>query len=269
MSHDDHERSQALADLESRLEVPMLVLSFAWLALVLVELTWGSSGTLEALGTVIWLVFIIEFGIRLTLAPSKPIFLKRNLISLFALLAPAVRLLRVVRLFGLLRVTRGLRLVKIVGTANRSMNALKASFGRRGLGYLLAATVLVTLLGAAGMLAFEPASEIDGGFTGYWDALWWTSMLITTIGSQYWPQTAEGRILCFLLSLYGLAVFGYITASLASFFVERDTHGPQRDRGAEELARLRLEIEGLRGELRSASAEAARMREPSAHDPGD
>lgn len=63
---------------------------------------------------------------------------------------------------------------------------------------------------------------VTGGFESYGDALWRKSMLITTIGSQFWPQTAEGRILCFPLSLYGVDVFGYITASLASFFVDRD-----------------------------------------------
>ena len=57
-------------------------------------------------------------------------------------------------------------------------------------------------------------------------------MLLTSIGSEYWPRTAEGRLLCFLLSLYGLGVFGYITASFASFFLGRDADaqrhaGPQ------------------------------------------
>ena len=47
-------------------------------------------------------------------------------------------------------------------------------------------------------------------------------MLLTTIGSEYWPQTPEGRLLTFLLSLYSLGILGYITATLASFFVEKD-----------------------------------------------
>ncbi len=85
-----------------------------------------------------------------------------------------------------------------------------------------ALAVLVALLGAGGMLAFEPASEVEGGFASYGEALWWTAMLLTTMGSEFWPRTAEGRVLCFLLSLYGFAVFGYITAAFASFFVGRD-----------------------------------------------
>lgn len=133
------------------------------------------------------------------------------------------------------------------------MRALAASFGRRGVGYAIATTIVVTLLGAGGMLAFEPADRVAGGIESYGDALWRTRMLITTIGSQFWPQTAEGRLLCFLLSLYGLAVFGYITASLTSFFVGRDAACsadplPEISALRGEFAALRRQIERERGE---------------------
>ena len=70
------------------------------------------------------------------------------------------------------------------------------------------------------MYAFE--SGAPGGMKSYEDALWWTAMVITTMGSQYWPQTVEGRLLCVFLALYALAVIGYVTATLATFFVGRD-----------------------------------------------
>lgn len=149
-------------------------------------------------------------------------FLRGNWLSVIALVAPAFRLLRGLRVLRLARAARGLRLVRVVGTANRGMNALRAAMRRRGLGYLVALTALVDLLGAAGMYAFERAPEVEGGFAGFGDALWWTSMLLTTMGSAYWPVTAEGRVLCLLLSVYAFAVFGYITAAFASFFVGRD-----------------------------------------------
>jgi voltage-gated potassium channel len=182
----------------------MLVLSFVWLLLVLVELVWSTSGIFTLLGTVIWIVFVGEFLLRLVLAPDKLLFLQNNSITIVALIAPAFRFFRGLRF---LRLTRGLRLMRIVGTANRSLNALRLSFGRRGLGYVLGATVLIVALGAGGMLAFEPRSEVNGGFTTYADALWWTAMIVTTMGSGFWPETAEGRLLTFLLTIYGYAVF--------------------------------------------------------------
>ena len=78
-------------------------------------------------------------------------------------------------------------------------------------------------------------------------------MLVATMGSEFWPQTAEGRILCFLLALYGFAVFGYITASFASFFVGRDAAAPDSETpGLADLGALREEIAALRRELGQA-----------------
>jgi voltage-gated potassium channel len=56
----------------------MVVLSFVWLSLVVVELMWTTSGVFELLGTLIWIVFIAEFILRFVLAPRKLRFLRRN-----------------------------------------------------------------------------------------------------------------------------------------------------------------------------------------------
>lgn len=246
------ERWQALEQLDQWLRTPMLVLSLVWLLLVIYELALGSSRLLETFGTAIWAVFVLEFALRLALAPDRPRFLRRNWLTVVALIVPALRLLRALRVLRAARALRGVRLVKIVGTANRGMNALRATLRRRRLGYVVALTAAVALLGAGGMLTFEPASEVEGGFTGYGDALWWTGMLLTTMGSTFWPVTPEGRILCLLLSLYGFGVFGYITASFASFFVGRDAEAEGGEvAGEAALEAVRAEIAGLREEIRA------------------
>ena len=49
--------------------------------------------------------------------------------------------------------------------------------------------------------------------------------------------------MCFLLSLYGFAVFGYITASFASFFVGRDAVNAEAEvAGARDLDALGDEL---------------------------
>ena len=244
---DSRERLEVLDSLDDWLRLPMLALSFVWLLLVVWELARGSSALLESFGTVIWMVFILEFLLRFTLAPEKAPFLRRNWLTIISLLVPAFRLLRGFRVLRAARALRGVRLVRIVSTANRSMNALRITLARRGFVYVLGLTILVTALGAAGMLSFENAGVVEGGFTSYWDALWWTAMLISTIGSAFWPATLEGRLLCFLLSIYGLAVFGYITASFASFFIGRDQQ-PMNEASAD-MAALRADIASLRAEL--------------------
>ncbi|HUG21710.1 hypothetical protein [Piscinibacter sp.] len=65
------ERLALLAQIEASMELPMLVLGFAWLALLVVELLRGLSPLLEALGTAIWVVFIVHFLIEFS-TPSRP-----------------------------------------------------------------------------------------------------------------------------------------------------------------------------------------------------
>jgi voltage-gated potassium channel len=247
------ERRQVLEQLEDWLETPMLVLGFVWLALMLWEYVWGISPLLEAVAGVIWIIFILDFAVKFALAPDKTDYLKANWLTAVALAVPALRvfrIFRVVRVLRAARAARGLRLVRVVTSLNRGMKALGASMGRRGFGYVIALSVVVTLAGAAGMYAFE--NEVEGGLATYGEALWWTAMLLTSLGSEYWPKTAEGRVLCFLLSLYGFAVFGYVTATLATFFIGRDAEDEGAEvAGAKSIEALREEIAALRAEVRA------------------
>ena len=100
------------------------------------------------------------------------------------------------------------------------------------------------------MYTFESRAE-GGGLANYGEALWWTAMIMTTLGSEYWPQTAEGRLLCYFLALYAFAVFGYVTATVAAFFIGRDAENPGTEvAGAEQIEALRQEIALLREEVR-------------------
>lgn len=246
------ERRGVLAQLEGWMETPMLALGLVWLALMLWEYVRGIGPLLEAVVNVIWIIFILDFVLKFTLAPDKTDYLKSNWLTLVALVVPALRvfrIFRVVRVLRAARAARGLRLVRVVTSLNRGMRALGASMGRRGFGYVVALTALVTLAGAAGMYAFENGAE--GGLTTYGEALWWTAMIMTTMGSAYWPRTPEGRVLCVLLALYSFAVFGYVTATLATFFVGRDAESAEAEvAGAAQVESLRAEVAALREELR-------------------
>ena len=244
---DEPKRWRTLTRLEEQLHTPMLVLSLVWLVIIVLQLMGTANTVLAGVATVIWILFIIEFAVSFALAPSKVAYLKRNWLTAIALVIPALRLFRAVAALRALSTLRGVQLVRIVGTANRGMNALRGTLKRRGFGYVGGLTLLVMTLGAAGMLYFEPASQVRGGFSNYWDSLWWTGMLLTTIGSQFWPVTEEGRALAFLLSLYGVGVLGYLAATFASWFIGQDAAKPDGPvAGAAELEALKQEIAALR-----------------------
>jgi len=246
------ERRSLVARLEDWLETPLLILGFVWLVLLVIELTGNLSPALELAGTIIWIIFIVDFALKFLLAPDKTDYLKASWLTALSLIVPALRVFRIFRVFRVLRAARavrGVRLFRVLTSLNRGMKSLGASFTRRGFGYVVALSVIVAFAGAAGMLAFE--NEVEGGIKTYGEALWWTAMLLTSIGSDYFPKTAEGRVLCFILALYGFAIFGYVTATLATFFVGRDAENADSEMvGAADIKALRGEIALLREEIK-------------------
>lgn len=234
------ERKKLLCTVTKLLEGPMVFLGFVWLVLLIVELIWGLPQMLQYFSLGIWIVFIFDFLLKFFLAPKKLRFLKVNWLTAISLVIPALRLFRILRI---LRLLRGVRLIKIVASLNRSMKSLAATMQRRGFTYVLALSVLVTFGGAAGMYAIEKGHQ---GFENYGMALWWTAMRVITAGSDFWPATPEGRGLAFILSLFGYAIFGYVTATLATFFIGRDAEEEKAPvAGAKDVAELKKMIASL------------------------
>ncbi len=254
-----HERWQLLNQINALTETPLIILSFGWLGLLIIDFTRGLSPFLQTATNVIWGIFVADFVIEIIIAPHKIPYLRRHWLTAVSLLLPALRIFRLVRFVRLLRAaraTRSLGLVRLVTSLNRGMGALSRLIGRHGIGYILILTTIITFAGAAGMYFFEQPTEPGArGLDSYGEAVWWTAMIMTTMGSEYWPQTGEGRIVGWLLSMYAFAIFGYITATIASYFVgqERKEHEPSGD--LSEVAALRQEIAQLQIHLQHLAAQ--------------
>ena len=262
------ERWELLEQIDQMADKPLIALSFVWLILLIIDLTAGLGPLLTNLVYVIWALFVLDFVVGIVIAPDATRYLRRNWLTGLALLLPALRIFRIFRAFRFLRAARGLRsvnLVRVVTTINRGMKAVSNTLGRRGIGYVIALTLVVTFGGAAGMYFFEgpPAVALEGagsvepGFENYADALWWTAMLLTSIGSEYWPVTGEGRLLTLLLALYGLAVLGYIAGTVASILLGAQTPGAEpAAEQAGEIERLQAEVAALRQQLAASRQQA-------------
>jgi len=238
-----NERKRLLTSIERLLEGPMIFLGFVWLAMLVIELIWGLNKPLEYVSITIWIIFIIDFLIKIILAPVKIYFLKKNWLTAISLIIPALRVFRIFRFVRLLRGLRGIRLVRIVSSVNRSMKSLGATMKRRAFGYVFIITLIVTFAGAAGMYALENPNP---GFDSFGMALWWTAMRIVTAGNEFNPSTPEGRTLAFLITVFGFTIFGYVTATFATFFIGRDAE--EKDApvaGAQDITELKNEIIAL------------------------
>jgi voltage-gated potassium channel len=242
------ERLHVLAELEEWLERPMQWLGLLWLVIVVIDLTGPPNQVLQHVAVALWVIFIIDFLVRFTLAPRKLQYLKHNLLTALSLVIPALRVVRLTALVPALRAARGLKLARLVGSVNRTMSSLRSLTTRGGFQYVLLLTLVVIIIGAAGIYAFEKDVAGEPGIKDFGTALWWASMMITTMGSDYWPRSPEGRILTFLMALYAFAIFGYVTATIARFLIGRDTEH-ERTVSRDQLIKLERELTQLQRSL--------------------
>ena len=254
------ERWRLLVQMERMLELPMIILGFVWLALLIIELWVGLNSGLQKLVTVIWVLFVIDFLVKLVIAPRKRRFLGRNWLTIIALVVPALRIARIgsaLRFLRLGRATGSFRLVRVLGSMNRGLRTLRRTMHRRSFGYVLVATVMVAIVGALSIRALEGGTSETFGQFG--SALWWTLMVLITLPTGTWPETPEGRVLTFVLSLYGFAMFGYVTAMLASWFVGQDEEENRREQEILQVVRaLEKEVVSLRAELGGREMESGK-----------
>ena len=214
----DLDRRELLEEFEAWTEWPMAILAFVWIALLVLEFTGSRSPYLEPATNLIWGLFIVEFGIRLLLSTDRLGFVRANWLTAIALIVPAFRLLRFAAVLRGAIVLRSLSLARIVTGLNRGMRSWRRTFAEKRLQFVVLFSAVVGLVGAAGIYAFE--HETNPAFGTFGDALWWSGMMLITLGSSLWPETGAGRILAFMLGLYSFSVFGYVTAALASILVE-------------------------------------------------
>lgn len=230
----------------------MTVLAFIWIALVVVSIVDPMPAVKQGLAF-IWYVFIGDFCLRALVAPDKRNFLKHNWLGTISLLLPALRAFQIfsfLTTMPLFAISTHGTLLLILSSINRSMSALGKLMRRRGTGYVVTLTFIVIVASAAGVLSYEKPVHAANGIHNIWQALYWAAMMVTTIGSDYWPQTAGGKLLTVCLSLYGVAILSYIAAALASFFVGHDARDKEGDiASSDDIRELRHEICRLRSQI--------------------
>ena len=120
--------------------------------------------------------------------------------------------------------------------------------------YTVGATVLTVFIAA---LAVLDAEQGTGAIRTFGDALWWAFVTITTVGyGDLYPVTPLGRIVAAGLMVGGIALIGVVTATLASWIVERvaDQTSKTAAPADDQLDNLRLEILELKEMIRGLSA---------------
>lgn len=220
----DAERERLLRQVEAIGDPVMIALGLVFLVLLLlqvsnVQLTEGEQAFVDRADDVIYGAFVVDFLLRLLIVPDKLRYLRGNWLLAVSLVLPALRPLRLVRMAPALG---SLHIAQLVGGANRALTALRLMLRGRVFLYLSMITAFNVLVGAGVVMRLD-AGHPGTPFTSYGEALWWAATLITTVNSSDDPVSAWGRVVAFLMRIYAVGVFGYLTASIASYFVAQVT----------------------------------------------
>jgi voltage-gated potassium channel len=163
-------------------------------------------------------------------------FVRGNLFDLAVVVLPLLRPLRLLRLITLLSV-----LNRNVGGSMRGRVAV----------YVAGATSLVLLTASLAVLDAERGAK-GATITTFGDASWWAFTTVTTVGyGDRYPITGQGRFIAGGLMLAGIALLGIVTASLASWLIDKVREVEEHTQSATraDVAALTAEVRALRAEL--------------------
>lgn len=225
---------------EHRVEWPLAVVAVVFLIGYSVDVLEQPHGiaaqVIRVLTALCWGAFAVDYGVRLWLAPDRWRWFCRHLLDLAIVALPLIRPLRVVRLVILITV-----LQKAVGNAIRGRVVI----------YTFAGAALLVYVASLAVLQAE-RDDPSAGIATFGQALWWSITTITTVGyGDEYPVTTTGRIIAALLMIGGISLVGSITATIASWIVQRVAEEDTTTQAAtvEHIEDLRSEIRALRAEL--------------------
>ena len=232
---------------ERNAEVPMVVAALVFLAAFATPIVWWPNTprivaqVCEALVWITWAIFAIDYLVRLKLSHNRYAYVRSHWLDLVIIALPVLRPLRL------------LRLVTFLSLVNR--RASTDLRGRVGM-YVAGGATLLALVGALAVVDVERTAE-DANITTIGDALWWAVTTMTTVGyGDRYPVTALGRGVAIGLMICGIAVLGTVTATLASWIVERVSEArDEAGSAAKELHALRQEVADLRAALAERGSE--------------
>lgn len=214
-----------------RTDPVLLALGFVFLvvwtlATVAIDLPHPVPVLIGALNGLIWLTFVVDVVIRITIARNSWRFVVRHPIDILAVLYPPLRPLKILAVF-----TNGSKVLRGKG----ALTATRAVVLSAGLLMWIAA---VAILGA------ERGVE-GSNISNFGDAVWWALVTTTTVGyGDFFPVTLTGRIVAAALMVLGISLIGVVTATVAAWFV-RMTSAESEERDEATIAKNEAQIRAL------------------------
>lgn len=193
-------------------QVLLMVASLAYLVAYSWRVIGGLTGIAHTVVTLVilatWAVFIVDYLVRLSLAHNRHAWFRSHLGTLAIALIPVFRLVLLLQ-----------ALTHVPGMRPSAGARLRTQIMVYGVG----AGVLLIYISSLAVLEVERQAP-NGNIETFFEAVWWACVTITTTGyGDFYPVTAPGRVIGIGVMFSGIALAGIITASLASWILERAT----------------------------------------------
>ena len=218
-------------------DVALIICILASVAVVILEsiASIGARwrGPLFAAEMAFTLLFTVEYILRL-IAVRRPLSYARSTLGIIDFLAvvptwltlivPGAQLFLTVRVLRLLRIFRILKLTEYLSEAGVITAALRAS--RRKISvFLFAVLTLVVLIGALMYMIEGPAN----GFHDILTSMYWAIVTLTTVGyGDLSPQTPLGKFLASVVMVIGYAIIAVPTGIVTSELTASRGRGQSR-----------------------------------------
>lgn len=239
---------------ENRFEWPLVALAvlflvaYAW-PILQPGLPTAAARACSWVNVAVWVVFVIDFAVRLVIAQRRLRYWVHHLADFAMVALPALRPLRLLRMLMLLKVL------------NR--RAASSLHGRVGL-YVSGAAAILLFCSSLAVLDAERGAP-GATIKNFGDAVWWSFVTVSTVGyGDEVPVTATGRLVGIGLMLGGVALLGVVTATFASWLVDRVREANEDEQMVTraDIASLRQEIVELRSLLVAQSQSNDASRRP-------
>ena len=215
-------REELLVKFERYTEVPMLVLVIVMIGTLIAPMVWQFNDQtkliFEIADWVIWGLFALELFVKTYLSSNRLAYLKKNWLDVVVVIIPLLRVFRLLRAVRLLRVVR---LSRVLVFFAKFTTEIKTIFSRHGFNYLFVIFVSAIALGTVLTYTFDQHAQT--GINSIQTSLWLIVVNAFTGGyANVYPETPEAKTVSVILIIIGTVLVSYFTASLASYFTEKE-----------------------------------------------
>lgn len=207
------------------------IMNFIVLILSVMLIVWISIDTFENIDFLqsksymtfqLWVCvfFIIDFFVELAFSANKWSLFRRRIVFLL-LSVPYLNIINyldiqlshdAIYFVRFIPLARGALAMSIV-IGYLSSDAVTSLF----MSYI---SIMLMITYFCSLIFFQREHGVNPDITGYWSALWWTAMNLTTVGCYINPMTLAGKIIAVILPICGMIMFPLFTVYLTNYVTQ-------------------------------------------------